>query len=111
MAEVKKQINLMDSEDYFTDEQIATAVRKLSIERTMEKEVTSDFTQAMSFWWASSTIDYYVGYVDHLKKVTRADLQAYVRKYIKGQHYCAGLLINPDLKAEVHPEDFFTASN
>jgi zinc protease len=111
MVEVKKQINLMDSEDYFTDEQIATAVRKLSIERTMEKEVTSDFTQAMSFWWASSTIDYYVGYVDHLKKVTRADLQAYVRKYIKGQHYCAGLLINPDLKAEMHPEDFFTAAN
>ena len=110
MAEVKKQINLMDSEDYFTDDQIATAVRKLSIERTMEKEVTSDFTQAMSFWWASCSIDYYTGYVDHLQKVTRADLQAYVRKYIKDRPYCAGLLISPDLKAQVHPEDFFTAA-
>jgi zinc protease len=111
IAEVKKQINLMDSEDYFTDEQIATAVRKLSIERTMEKEVTSDFTQAMSFWWASASIDYYTGYVDHLQKITRADLQNYVRKYIKGQPYCAGLLISPELKAQIHPEDFFTATN
>jgi zinc protease len=77
----------------------------------MEKEVTSDFTQAMSFWWASTTIDYYTGYVDNLNKITRTDLQAYVRKYIKNQPYCAGMLISPDLKSQVHPEEFFTASN
>jgi len=111
IAEVKKQIELMDSEDYFTDEQIVIARRKLGIERTMEKEVTSDFTQAMSFWWASSTIDYYTGYVDNLNTITRADLQEYVRKYIKNQPYCAGMLISPELKAQVHPEEFFTTSN
>lgn len=111
MAEVKRQIDLMDSPDYFTDDQIATAKRKLDIERTMEKEVTSDFTQAMSFWWASTSINYYTGYVDHLNKITRADLQTYVRKYIKDQPYCAGLLISPELKAEAHPEDFFKAAN
>jgi zinc protease len=111
MAEVKKQIGLMDSEDYFTNEQIETAKRKLGIEREMEKEVTSDFTQAMSFWWASTSINYYTGYVDHLNKITRADLQAYVRKYIKNKPYCAGLLINPDLKAQTHPEEFFTPAN
>jgi zinc protease len=111
MAEVKRQIDLMDKDDYFTDEQIKIAVRKLEVEQAMEEEVTSDFTQVMSFWWASSSIDYFNGYTANLHKITRADLQTYVRKYIKNQPYCAGMLISPDMKAQLHPEDFFKAAN
>jgi zinc protease len=72
--------------------------------------VTSDFAQVLSFWWASASIDYYTTYNDNLQKVTRADLQAYVRKYIKNKPYCAGLLVNPDTRTQVNPQDFFTAS-
>lgn len=111
MAEVKRQIDLMDSDDYVTDEQIETAKRKLEVEQAMEKEVTSDFTQVMSFWWASSSIDYFTGYTSHLNKINRADLQTYVRKYIKNKPYCAGMLISPELKVQLHPEEFFKAVN
>ncbi len=111
LAELKKQIEMMDNDDYVTDEQIETAKRKLEVNQLKEKEVTSDFTEVMSFWWASSSIDYYTGYLDNLKKITRADLQTYVRRYIKNKPYCAGLLISPELKDKVHPEEFFTASN
>jgi zinc protease len=111
LAELKRQIEMMDNDDYVTDEQIETAKRKLEVNQIKEKEVTSDFTEVMSFWWASSSIDYYTGYLDNLKKITRADLQTYVRRYIKNKPYCAGLLISPELEDKVKPEEFFTASN
>jgi len=111
MAEVKKQIALMDNDDYITDQQLVAAKRKFEVRAIKEQEVTSDFTQAISFWWASTSISYFTTYIDNLDKITRADLQSYVRKYIKNKPYCAGLLINPDLKARVKPEEFFTSSN
>lgn len=111
MAEVKKQLLLMDSDNYVTDEQIETAKQKLDIIRIRQQEVTSDFAEVLSFWWASASIDYFTTYGDRLNKTTRADIQTYVRRYIKNKPYCAGLLINPDLNAMVSPQTFFTASN
>jgi zinc protease len=40
VAVVKKQLAMFDADDYFTDEQIATAKRQLEIDRTREQEVT-----------------------------------------------------------------------
>jgi len=111
MEELKKQILLMDNDDYVTDDQIETARRKLEITKIREEEVTTDFVETTSFWWASASLDYFTTYTDNMKKITRADLQSYVRKYIKNQPYCAGLLVSPELNAQVNPKDFFTSSN
>ncbi|QQL48692.1 M16 family metallopeptidase [Mucilaginibacter ginkgonis] len=111
LAEIKRQIAMWDSPDYVTDEQLETAKRKLGIQQTREAEVTSDFTQVLSFWWASASLDYFASYNDNLKKMTRADLQNYVRKYIKGKPYCAGLLVSPQMNRQLTPAKFFTAAN
>ncbi|WP_448697307.1 M16 family metallopeptidase [Mucilaginibacter sp. AW1-3] len=108
LAEVKRQIALFDSPDYVTDEQVETAKRKLEIRQSFEQEVTSDFVEVLSFWWASASLDYFTTYVDNLKKVNKADLRAYVDKYIKNKPYCAGLLVNPQMNAELKPQQFFT---
>lgn len=110
LAEAKKQIALFDSNDYITAEQIATAQRKLEIGHVRREEVTSDFVNILSFWWASASIDYYFNYVRDLQQVKKATLQAYVRKYIKNKPYCAGLLIGPQLKAQLKTDDFFKAN-
>lgn len=111
MAEVKKQIAQWDMDDYVTDEQIETAKLKLEVTKAREEEVTTDFVDVLSFWWASASLDYFTGYVDHLHKVNKADLQNYVRRYIKNKPYCAGLLISPDLKESTKPEEFFRGTN
>jgi len=107
LAEVKKQIALWDANDYVTDEQIEVAKRKLDIRLIQEQEITSDFVQTLSFWWASASIDYFTTYGENLRKVQRADLQSYVRKYIKGKPFEAGLLINPAMRQQIKPEEFF----
>jgi zinc protease len=108
LAEVKRQIALWDTDDYLTNEQIETAKLKLGIRQTQEAEVTTDFVKVLSFWWASASIDYFTTYQESLAKISRADMQAYVRKYIKNKPYCAGLLVNPQLQAQVPAE--FVAS-
>ncbi len=106
---LKQQLAMFDADDYFTDEQIATAKRQLEIDRTREQEVTSSYVHTISFWWCSATFDYYDNYLDNVKKLTRKDLQDYVRKYLKGQSYAAGLLINSSMVASVKPDEFFKA--
>ena len=107
VAEVKRQIALWDSADYLTDDQIETAKRMLEISQVKDEEITSNFVHTISFWWASASIDYLNTYIENLRKVNRADLQEYVRKYIKNKPYVAGMLISTPGKAQLKPEEFF----
>jgi len=111
LAEVKRQINLFDTRDYVTAEQIETAQRKLEIGLTRREEISSDFSHTLAFWWSSASIDYYFTYLDNLQKVKATDLQSYVRKYIKNKPYCAGLLISPELRGQLKTNEFFKADN
>ena len=109
--EILKQIALWDDENYLSDVQIERAKRLLSIEQVKRREVTSDYAHLLSFWWASASIDYYTHYQENLDKITRKDLVDYIRKYIKGKPYCAGMMINKSIVGAVQPQEFFKASN
>jgi Predicted Zn-dependent peptidases len=105
--EVLKQIALWDEEDYLSEVQIERAKRLLSISQVERREVTSDYAHLLSFWWASASVDYYTHYEENLNKITRADLLNYVRKYIKGKPFCAGMIINKSSVDAVKPQEFF----
>ncbi len=101
-----KHIEMWDSEDYFTDEQLETAKSMLAIQDAYSKESTSEFVSLVTYWWASASIDYYTNYVDNLQKVTRQDIQNYVRKYIKGKYFVDGLLLSSTLKETTGVKSF-----
>ena len=92
---LKQQIDQFDAPDYFTDEQLATAKIKLANGNKYGTEVTSNYVHTLTFWWASASLNYYFNYIDEINKITRTDLQNYVRLYIKGKPCVKGLLLNP----------------
>jgi zinc protease len=92
---LQQQTDLFDTDDYFTDEQIETAKLKLANQDKYSREVTSDYTHTLSFWWCTASLDYYFNYINEINKVTRQDLKNYVDKYIKGKPCVKGLLLNP----------------
>jgi len=98
IAALEEEIALWDSPDYFTDEQMEAAKNQLAISDIYSREATSNFVHSITYWWASANIDYYVNYIDNLKKVTREDIQNYVQKYIKGQPNVTGVLLSPMMK-------------
>jgi zinc protease len=107
VEEIKRQIDLMDGDDYFTAEQIETSRRMLEIKKIREEEITTSYVHILSFWWTAASINYSLGYNDNLKKVTKEELKRYVNRYIKNKPYCAGLLLNPDLRAQSNADSFF----
>lgn len=61
------------------------------------QERPSSFVHALGFWWSvAGGLDYYLNYVDNLKKVSREDIEDYVRKYIQGAPYIMGILLSPE---------------
>ena len=109
--ELKKQINRLDSDDYLTNAQLTNAKRMLEIKKIRDEEVTTTYVHSLAFWWASASMDYYFNYERNLSSVTVDNLRAYLRKYIKNKPFSAGLLINPELKAQLNTDDFFKTAN
>lgn len=95
---LEAEVALWDSDEYFTDEQLESAKNQMAIRDIYSRESTSDFVHSLTFWWASASLDYYVNYIDNLKKVNREDIKKYVREYIKGQPNVTGLLLSPMLE-------------
>lgn len=93
---VNEQIMQFDAADYFTDEELESAKTLLNVNEVYSREKPSEYAHTISFWWASSGLDYYGTYVDRLQKVTRADIQAYVRKYIKNRPRIYGVMLSAD---------------
>ena len=98
LKEALKAINAelakFDAPDYFTDAELEYAKTLLDVNEIYDRERPTEYAHTVSFWWASSGLDYYASYVENLNKVTRADIQQYVRKYIKNKPRVAGVLIS-----------------
>ncbi len=86
-----KEIQALDAPDYFTDEELETAKAILRVQALYNSEETSEWVHTLSFWWSTTGLDYYTTYIDKLSQVTRADIQSYVRRYIKGKPYVLGV--------------------
>ncbi|MEM7104620.1 MAG: pitrilysin family protein [Bacteroidota bacterium] len=101
MAKIEEHINMWTDDDYFTDEQLETAKRLLSIQDAYGREQTSQFIHTVTYWWASASIDYYLNYVENLQKVTREDIKRYVETYYQGKPKVVGILVSPKMKDDI----------
>jgi zinc protease len=91
--------------DYYTDEQLANAKTQLELNELYSQERPSNYVHTVGFWWAvMNGLDYYLNYVDNLRKVSRQDINDYVKKYIQNASYVKGILISPNDKKKVFPE-------
>jgi zinc protease len=104
ISTLEEEIAMWDQDDYITDEQIEAAKNQLMIQDIYSRESTSNFVHSITFWWASATIDYYLGYIQNLQDVTREDMKEYVNKYIHGQPNVTGILVSPAMKESMDIE-------
>ncbi|MCP4223364.1 MAG: insulinase family protein, partial [Actinomycetia bacterium] len=93
---IQDEVRKFTQDDYFTDEQIETAKTLLAIDHIYGREKTSSYAHTVSFWWAVAGLDYYTGYIENLKKVSRADMKKYVSTYIHKKPYIMGILISEE---------------
>ena len=98
---VYDELNKMTSKDYYTDEQLESAKTILAIDDQYGRERPSQFVHTVGYWWAIAGLDYYMNYIDNLKKVTRDDINDYLNKYVIGKKHVEGVLVSPQVKAKL----------
>jgi zinc protease len=102
---VFEQIQQFTAPDYYTDEQLANAKHQLELNETYDQERPSNFAHTVGFWWSVAGLDYYLSYVDNLRRVTREDINAYVRRYIQNAPYIMGVLLSPEDRKKLGLEE------
>ncbi|MBL7709970.1 MAG: insulinase family protein [Chitinophagaceae bacterium] len=105
---IMKQIMAWADDDYFTDEQLQTAKDILRRNHIRNAEKPSTLSMQLTFQWCSTSLDYFTAYPDNLQKVTRKDIQQYIKKYITGAPFVAGMILNEAMNTQMKPESFFT---
>ncbi len=91
---INAELSKFDAPDYFTDQELEYAKTLLDVNEIYDREKSSQYAHTVSFWWASSGLDYYATYVENLRKVTREDIRQYVRKYIKNRPRIVSALLS-----------------
>jgi zinc protease len=98
---VLQEIGRMADSTYITQQELAAAQTQLGIQALYEREVPSDWAHTVGFWWSVAGLDYYRTYVPNMQKMTRSDLARYIRTYLQGKPFVAGVLINPDARQKL----------
>jgi zinc protease len=93
--------------DYFTDEQLENAKTLLAADDLYSREKLSEYAHTLSFWWSTTGIDYFRGYLTNLRATNRADISRYVKTYIQGKPHLGLTMLSPQAQRQIQltPED------
>jgi zinc protease len=93
---IYNEVAHFNDRDYYTDDQLETAKALLEADDLFSREKLSDYTHTISFWWASTGIDYFRGYLGNLRRTTRADISRYVTTYIQAKPHVGLALLSEE---------------
>ena len=105
--ELLKQINMFANDDYFTDEQLATAKQIIERNNIRRLEKPSSLPSQLTYQWCSTSYEYNTDYIPNCMRVTRDEIKQYVKRYIEGKPYVAGMIINEAMNKAAKTADFF----
>jgi zinc protease len=93
---VQQELSAMVSDPgYFTPRDYQVMKAKLLDERILQKETAGGLIGQLSFWWASSNTDYYLGYANNLARVGPADIARWLQGWLIGKPSIAAVRLNP----------------
>ena len=90
----------MREPDYLSEEERKNAALALEVDFARQRERPSEYAHTLSFWWASSGLDYYRGYVDGVKKATQKEIARFMDTYVLGKPYVFGAMVSPAMAKE-----------
>jgi len=102
-----EEVSHFNDKDYYTDEQLESAKALLEADDLYSREKLSDYTHTLSFWWASTGLEYFRGYLPRLRSTSRADISRYITTYIQGKPHVGLALMSNEAQAKVkiQPEE------
>ena len=104
---VYDEVGHFNDKDYYTDEQLESAKALLEADDMYSREKLSEYAHTLSFWWSSTGLEYFRGYLDRLRATSRADINRYVTTYIHGKPHVGLALLSREAqdKIKLQPEE------
>jgi zinc protease len=104
---IYNEVAHFNDKDYYTDEQLESAKALLEADDLYSREKLSDYTHTLSFWWASTGLEYFRGYLGRLRATSRTDINRYVTTYIQGKPHVGLCLLSSEAqtKNKIQPEE------
>jgi zinc protease len=104
---IYNEIAHFNDKDYFTDEQLESAKALLEADDLYSREKLSDYAHTLSFWWASTGLEYFRGYLGRLRATSRAGISRYITTYIQGKPHVGLVLLSDEAqeKIKITPEE------
>lgn len=85
--------------NYFTDEELESAKALLEADDLFSREKLSDYSHTISFWWSTTGLEYFRGYLKRLRASSRADIGRYITTYVHNKpHVGLALMSDESLK-------------
>ncbi len=100
-AALLDELRHLADDDAFTDEELENARTQLEVAHIYECERASKLVHTVGYWWAVAGLDYYDSYIERLRAVSREDVQRFVRQYVLDQPSITGVLMSPEMRADV----------
>src|SRR3989440_4548953 len=98
---VYNEIAHFNDKDYYTDKQLESAKALLEADDLYSREKLDEYAKTLGFWWATSGIEYFRGYLTNLRRTSRADISRYLTTYIQGKPHIGIALISEPAQKQV----------
>lgn len=95
------EVARFNDKDYYTDQQLESAKALLEADDLYSREKLSEYAHTLSFWWASTGLDYFRGYLGRLRDTSREDISRYVTTYIQGKPHVGIVMISAEAQEQV----------
>jgi zinc protease len=104
---VYDEVAHFNDKDYYTDEQLDSAKALLEADDLYSREKFDEYAKTLGFWWSSTGVNYFRGYLGNLRKTSRTDISRYITTYIQGKPHVSLALISEQAQqqAKLTPED------
>ena len=83
---------------YAGNETLQRAAHDLEVNEVSLRQEPSSFAHDLTFWWASSGLDYHASYIGKVAAVKHTDVAHYVDTYISGKPYVFAVLVSPEMR-------------
>ena len=98
---VYNEVAHFNDKDYYTDEQLESAKALLEADDLYSREKLDEYAKTLGFWWATTGIAYFRGYLTNLRRTSRADISRYITTYIQGKPHIGIALISEPAQKQV----------
>ena len=98
---IYNEVAHFNDKDYYTDEQLESAKALLEADDLYSREKLSDYSHTLSFWWSSTGLEYFRGYLGRLRATSREDISRYVTTYIQEKPHVGLALLSAEAQEKI----------